>query len=260
LADYYDTNHGITFVMGRFEYSGGNPSPYYYRCVSTTSVTGEIQVAEGWVVWDGATSHVVPTDHYGRPSNSLGTYYTHQVDPDTKGSTTEFSPGSTGPFAVITAPNPDDVIPMVGRTGGPVQPMSVVMMDYLTAVPDLTLSSADQIVSGTVSYNIQGLSAGLGGIMVVAFIDVDVTVAAAGQRVVGTLYRDGAAMVTPLATFSQVAVGRATIGMIWRYEPSDANDHTFDLYVRKTGAGGTAIVRANGTRLAAWKFDPMRTV
>lgn len=247
LAAYYAAKvPSITLTGGTFEYFGGNPNPYRYHAVAANATPGQIQIAEGYVVWNAGVATIVPSAHLSRPTDNLSS--THQVwyDPDDFGSSHIWSPNSTRGFDIQTMAGATQDYPFVKWNG---DPLDVMQVDYLgQSVADLTLSSADQFLAGSLSFTVHGGN-NLGSIYILGVFDFDVTVAAAGQRVIGVLYRDGAAVVVPLATLTQVAVGRATVAQIWQYVPSDHNTHTFDLYARKTGAGGTAICRQNGTRM-----------
>lgn len=258
LAAYYLANHAAVFSGCTLEYFGGNPNPYHYRAVTNSATFGQLQIAEGYVVWNGATPNVAPTTHYFRPGNTLGAL--QQVihhDPDDTGSSTIWSPNSAGALDIQTNLNvaPHN-FPFVKALSA--QPLNVTTTDYLgQGVADLTLTTADQFVAGDMSFITYGHNTGFNRIFILGVFDFDVTVAGAA-RCVGDLYIDGANVVNPIATFSMAAVGRATVAQLWTYVPADHNSHTFQLQARKTAAVGTAVCRQGSTRMIGLCVDPIQ--
>ena len=255
LQAFYTADYASTLGGGQIFYFGGAaPQAYYYLVFTTNTAHGQLQIAEGFVVWAAGTPSVVPWRHMYRPDNTPGLGGTVvQIDESSLGSSMIWGDGGSPDytFDIQTAAQSGNPAAFLKYGNFPL-PLALLQSEQQNQTANVTLSSAFQNLTNA-SLTVQSGSAEnvIGGakpFMVWASFDIAVSVAAVGDVQCQCTF-DGVAMAGGLARAYLNTVGRMTVSYEWRGLLTDRTTHTLQLQARKTVAGGTAVAGQDHTTL-----------
>lgn len=151
---------------------------------------------------------------------------------------------------VMTLWIPPNTLYLIGSPGGTV-PRTLTNRTFAAATADLTLSTVDQALTGTLT-NVQ--ATGTASWEATGVFDFHQTAFSLAVTFVGSLFVDGVAQAGS-ALFTVTGIQRVTATQQWSGTFISTIPHTFELRARASAVSGTSLARITSSTLTTKTYE-----